>query len=229
MLFGVLYVVFTEFVRFGGGVQHYPACSLIGHRPSTPSSRRPPAQPSTRSSTRENLVRKIHFPRLVIPLSVVLTSYLNFVLNFVAVSSSSLIARASSCGWSWLEIVPLVLLLGVFRHRHRDAAVARCSSATATSRRSGMWRCPLALLRDAGALSARDDPERAVQQLVMCNPLAAMLQQARHALIDPSAPSAAEAIGGTGAPAHPARRSSPARRAGILVFNRAAPRIAEDL
>ena len=40
----------------------------------------------------------------------------------------------------------------------------------------------------------------------MLNPFAAILQQSRHALIDPSHPSAAEAIGGDARAARPARR-----------------------
>ena len=57
---------------------------------------------------RENLVRKIHFPRLVIPLSVVLTTFLNFVLNFVVVCVFVL-ASGIAPRWSWLEIIPLVV------------------------------------------------------------------------------------------------------------------------
>src|SRR5215213_11818917 len=83
LLFGVLYVVFTEFVRLGGGVPHYPAVLLMGivihqfYAEATSGS-------VGSVLARENLVRKIHFPRLVIPLAVVLTNYLNFVLKFLA-------------------------------------------------------------------------------------------------------------------------------------------------
>ena len=34
------------------------------------------------------------------------------------------------------------------------------------------------------------------RELIMCNPLAVVVQQMRHAVFDPSAPSAVEAIGG---------------------------------
>ena len=39
-------------------------------------------------------------------------------------------------------------------------------------------------------------PDESLRRLIMCNPLAVIVQQARHAIIDPTAPSAAEAIGG---------------------------------
>src|SRR3712207_4750597 len=112
LLFGVLYVVFTEFVRLGGGVKHYPAVLLMGiviHQFYAEAT----AGSVSSVVSRENLVRKIQFPRLVIPLAVVLTTYLNFVLNFLAVFVFLLI-QGVEIRLSWLEIVPLILLLGIF-------------------------------------------------------------------------------------------------------------------
>ena len=62
---------------------------------------------------RENLLRKVRFPRLVIPLAVALHSLFNLGLNlivvFVFVLASGIEPRVS-----WLELVPLVALLVVF-------------------------------------------------------------------------------------------------------------------
>ncbi len=64
----------------------------------------------------------------------------------------------------------------------------------------------------------------------MCNPLATILVQSRHWLIDPNAPSAPQAIGGWGDDADPDRRSrSRSACSGLYLFNREAPRIAEDV
>ena len=63
----------------------------------------------------------------------------------------------------------------------------------------------------------------------MCNPIAALLQQTRHWLIDPSAPSAAEAIGGTRRLLIPIGIARGRVRAGLWFFDREAPRIAEEL
>ena len=63
----------------------------------------------------------------------------------------------------------------------------------------------------------------------MMNPLAAILQQARHAVIDPGAPTAAEAIGGTLHLLVPLAVLVAAFVLGFRVFDRAAPRIAEEL
>ena len=93
-----------------------------------------------RSSTRENLLRKMRFPRMVIPLSVALTALFN--LGHDAGRGVHLRARQrrSSRAWSWLELIPLIAAAGVLRHRRGDAALARSTSATATCSRSGRSR-----------------------------------------------------------------------------------------
>jgi ABC-2 type transport system permease protein len=63
----------------------------------------------------------------------------------------------------------------------------------------------------------------------MCNPLAVIVQQARHALIDPSAASAAEAIGGAPRLLIPLGIVAGVCALGYWIFDRSAPRIAEDL
>ena len=63
----------------------------------------------------------------------------------------------------------------------------------------------------------------------MLNPLAAILQQFRHAVIDPSAPSAAAAAGGWERLLVPAGLVVAALVVGLWFFNREAPRIAEEL
>ena len=80
---------------------------------------------------RENLVRKIHFPRIVIPLAVVLTACLNFCLNFVAVLvffahpgvELRVVAGSSSCRSSRCSCalcIGLAMLLSALYVRYRD-------------------------------------------------------------------------------------------------------------
>ncbi len=66
-------------------------------------------------------------------------------------------------------------------------------------------------------------------QLLMVNPLAAIVQQARHAIVGPDQPSAAEAIGGGPRLLVPLAIIATTFALGIWLFNRMAPRIAEDL
>src|SRR2546422_3688237 len=62
---------------------------------------------------RENLVRKIQFPRLAIPLSVVLLALFNLGLNLIVVMIFALIVGVHPM-LSWLELPLIVVMLVVF-------------------------------------------------------------------------------------------------------------------
>jgi ABC-2 type transport system permease protein len=72
-------------------------------------------------------------------------------------------------------------------------------------------------------------PDETARKAIMLNPLAALIEQVRHWLIDPSAPSAADAIGGAERLIAPAGIAVAACLLGVWYFNREAPRIAEGL
>jgi ABC-2 type transport system permease protein len=225
-LFGVLYVVFTEFVKIGGGAPHYEVVLLAGIMIYTFFAEAT-GQSVTAVVDKENLVRKIHFPRLVIPLSIVTTAYFNFILNFVAVFVF-VIASGVALSWSWLQIVPLLLFLGLF-----CLGLATLLSAWYVRYRDvrPIWDVVLPMMFYGSPVLYPLEviPSRTVEQLLMCNPLAAVLQQTRHALIDPTAMSAGEAIGGTELLLIPIGITVGIFALGFWVFNREAPRIAEEL
>ena len=85
MLFGVLLFVFTKVFKIGSDqAEHYPVLLLLGIVTFTF------FQEATVNAVgsviaQEGVVRKTQFPRLVIPLSTVVTSGLNFCLNLVVV------------------------------------------------------------------------------------------------------------------------------------------------
>ena len=83
----------------------------------------------------EALVRKIQFPRMVIPLSVVLLAMFNLALNLVVVLIFGLIQGVRPM-LSWLEFPLIVGMLAVLT---RDARCCwrRCSSTSGTCSRSG--------------------------------------------------------------------------------------------
>ncbi|MFX6027906.1 hypothetical protein ABTE84_21395, partial [Acinetobacter baumannii] len=56
---------------------------------------------------REALLRKVRFPRMVIPLSVSLTSLFNLGMNFIAVLVFTL-ANGVTPRIEWLELIPIV-------------------------------------------------------------------------------------------------------------------------
>src|SRR3954452_5757776 len=111
LLFGVLYVVFTEFVRLGSGVRFYPVVLLMNIVLFTF------FLEGTGGSVgsvvdREALVRKIQFPRMAIPVSVVLTASFNLGLNLIVVLLFALASGVEPRA-SWVEAVPLLGLLAV--------------------------------------------------------------------------------------------------------------------
>src|ERR687885_45520 len=100
MLFGVLLAVFTQVFRLGSDVPHYPVLLLLNivlfgfFQEAT-------AAAVTSLVSQEAVVRKTQFPRLVIPLAVVLTSLFNLALNLVVVLAFVL-GWGIEPRWSWL-------------------------------------------------------------------------------------------------------------------------------
>jgi ABC-2 type transport system permease protein len=226
MLFGVLYVVFTQVVRLGNDVAFYPAVLLTGIVLYTFF-----AEATGGAVTcvldRENLVRKIQFPRLVVPLAVILTAYFNLGLNLVAVLVF-IVASGVDARLTWLELPLLVLILGVL-----CTGVAMLLSALYVRFRDvkPIWDVLLqvAFYSSPVLYAIENVPSEKLQHALMLNPLAAIIQQARHAVIDPGAPSAAAAAGGWEVLLIPAALVVGLFALGFWVFNHEAPRIAEEL
>jgi ABC-2 type transport system permease protein len=225
LLFGVLYFVFTEVVRFGEGVENYPVYLLAAIVLFTFF-----GETTTRGVTslveRENLLRKIRFPRLVIPLSVALHSLFNLGLNLIVVFAFVL-ASGIEPRVSWLELIPLVTLLVVFA-----TSVTMLLSALYVRYRDmqPIWEVVLQILFYASpVIYVTEALPDSIETEAMANPITAILTQMRHALIDPDAPTAAEAIGGDTRLLIPLGVVVLAFALGTWVFMREAPRIAENL
>ena len=225
LLFGVLYVVFTEIIRFGAGVPHYPVYLLASLVIFTFFS-----ETTSRGLTslvdRENLLRKIRFPRLVIPLSVSLHALFNLTLNlivvFVFVLGSGIDPRLE-----WLELPVLLLFLVVF-----STGVTMLLSALFVRFRDiePIWEVVLQLLfYGSPVLYVITTVPESVRELAAMNPIAVVLTQMRHAIIDPSAPTAAAAVGGAEWLLVPLAIVAAVFAIGAWTFARETPRIAENL
>lgn len=227
MLFGVLYAVFTQFVVVSNQ-RLYPVSLLLGIVLYTFFAE---ATAGAVSSVldREGLVRKIQFPRLAIPFSVVLTASFNLVLNLLVVFIFG-VALGISIRWSWLELVPLVVVLGMFA-----TGIAAMLSTLFVRFRDirPIWEVLLQVLFYGSLIIV---PFETVQgrypslaHVLMLNPLAVIVQQARHAVVDGSLPTAAAAIGHASLLLAPGAIVVLLLVAGVYLFARQAPRIAEDL
>jgi ABC-2 type transport system permease protein len=222
--FGVIYVVFTTFAKFGNDVKHYGVYILLGlvlfnfFAEVT--------QSSLRSLlTRENLLRKMSFPRIVIPLSVTVTGLLNLASTMIAVFIFTVIAGVTPT-WSWLQLVPLIglltlftlgtgMILSVLFIRFRDI--------------QPIWEVFAQVLFYISPIFyvATKVPE-SYQSFYLYNPLSAVLTQIRHAMVDPTAPSLVQ-ITGTSEALVPLAIALGTAVLGVVLFFRDAPDIAEKL
>jgi ABC-2 type transport system permease protein len=228
ILFAVLLFVFTKIFRVGHKLPYYPVLLLLGivlytfFQEATSSA-------VTSVVAQEGVVRKTQFPRLVIPTSVVLTASFNLALNLVVVFAF-ILAWGVDPTWTWLLFpIPLVLLFAI------SAGVAMMLSALYVRFRDVaiIWAVLAQTLFYATPilypLGKHGLENPSIERLLMINPLAVIFEQVRVWVIEPSAPTAAEAAGGP----------LPLIAAGIVfagvcalgawTFARMAPGIAEEL
>jgi ABC-2 type transport system permease protein len=179
---------------------------------------------------RENLLRKIHFPRLVIPASIVLLSCFNLVLNLVVV----LIFALGSGVVPMLSWVELPLIIGGLVLL--SAGVAMLLSALFVYFRDiqPIWEVISQILFYASPViisidTVREKVSTTVLHLYMLNPLAVIFQQFRHAVVTHNAISAGQALGSWTALLEPLGIVLGIFVVGFAVFDRSAAKIAENL
>ena len=225
MLFGVLLAVFTQVFRLGSLVPHYEVLLLFnivlfGF-----------FQEATLTAVhsivnQEGVVRKTQFPRLVIPLAVVLTSAFNLGLNLIVVFLF-ILAFGVDPTWTWL-LFPVVLALlftlttavslivSSLYPRFRDMSIIWTVLATVLFYGSPLLY-PIEVVPDT------------LRDFLLINPLTPLFELARVWVIDPGAPGPVEAAGGIDGLVAPIAIYVAVCVLAVWVFNREAPRIAEQL
>jgi ABC-2 type transport system permease protein len=229
LLFGVLYTVFAKVLKIGGGERFQPVALLAGVVMFTFV-----AEATTGAVraivSREPLVRKIEFPRVAVPLATVLTALFNYVLNIIPVFVFLIVSGGKPL-WSWFELPVIILVLTLWL-----VGLALFLSAMFVRYRDiePIWSVIIQMLFYAtpifytvATVSKQAGP--AWGHALMLNPFGALLQQFRHAIIDPSHVSAAAAIGSTARLAAPLLVVLLTVGIGWLVFSRMAPKVAEEL
>ncbi|MDQ2632092.1 MAG: ABC transporter permease [Actinomycetota bacterium] len=228
MLFAVLLFVFTQVFRIGAQLDNYPVLLLLGIVLFT-FFQEATTNAVTSVAAQEGVVRKTQFPRLVIPLSTVLTAAFNFGLNLVVVFVF-ILAWGVDPTWTWL-LFPVAMfflfvlttavsmLLSVLYVRFRDVAIIWTVLAQ-------MLFYATPILYPLGKYGLENE---SIEQGLMISPLAVIFEQVRVWVLEPDAPTAAEAAGG-------AVHLLPALAIfvaicvlSVWIFSREAPRIAEEL
>jgi ABC-2 type transport system permease protein len=228
LFFGVLYVFFTQIVNLGKE-PHYGVYLLTGivfwnyFSEAT-------GNCVNCLIVREALLRKIRFPRMVVPVSVSLTATFNLGMNFIAVIVFALLSGLTPT-IKWLELIPIALLfimlatgigmlLSALYVRFRDV-----QPIWEVTVQAWFYGTPIMYTAAAYEKFAHN-----FERLAMLNPPAALLTQAGHAVIGgPHFPSAATAAGGYGVVVAAIAIIPVVFAVGWWYFTREAPRVAEHL
>jgi ABC-2 type transport system permease protein len=235
LLFGVLYVFFVVVFHVDkakGAAGHLYGPQLLGSIVLFGLFGEATANAVRSVVDRENLVRKIQFPRLAIPISVVLLALFNLALNLVVVMIFALAGGVRPM-ISWLELPLILLMLTVL-----TTGVAMLLSALFVRFRdiSPIWEVfsqvlfySSPVIIPAEAVRERLGGSSFLYHVYTLNPLVAIFQQFRHAMINRATLSAGQIMGSWTALLVPTALVAAIFVIGFWVFNREAPHIAEDL
>lgn len=199
MLFAVMYLVFVRFLRFGGDIPHFAVALLLGiimwnfFNETTTGG-------MMSVVGHGDLLRKIHFQKHIVVIANSVSALINFGFNFIVVIVFTLVNGVMPT-WSWLLIIPLLLetyllglgiafFLGAVYVNLRDLnpiwevvmqagfyATPIIYPITMISSRAGEW----------GPIIAKLD--------LLLNPMAQIVQDARHVMISPANTTIWEMVG----------------------------------
>jgi ABC-2 type transport system permease protein len=194
LFFGVIFLVLRGLLRFGRGIEDYGLILVLGlimfmfFLESTNGGVRSVA-------SKEGIVRKMEFPRIVIPLSTTLSSAMTLVLNLASVFPLLLLFDLQP-HWTWL-LFPLLLvalvvfttavtmILSVLFVRSEDTA-----QVWGLIGRMLLYATPILFPIETFASFSK-----AVTAVVASSPLALIITQARVWFIDPNAPTGVSEVG----------------------------------
>ncbi|MDO4967844.1 MAG: ABC transporter permease [Candidatus Saccharibacteria bacterium] len=182
LLFGILYLVFAKFLRFGSDIPHYPVYLLVGtvlwnfFIECT-------NQGIQSLLIRSDLMRKIAFPKWIIVLSATTTALINLGINLIVVVIFALFSGVS-LSLTWLLVpflilelyllsIGLALLLGSINVKFRDIqSIWEVFSSALFYAVPIIY--PLSMVTVYNAFYAK---------IIMLNPIAQVIQDIRFCLI----------------------------------------------
>ncbi len=229
ILFAVLVEVFTHIINLGKEVPHYPVFLLFNmvlfgffQEGSTLA--------VASIVSQEGIVRKTQFPRLAIPMAVVMTAFFNLLLNLIIVFVFVL-AFGITPTWTWL-LLPVILALmflvtlavamivSSLYPRFRDIGIIWSVFTTAL-----FYATPVLF-----PLQVAVQRSHTLGQLISLNPFTPILELGQVWIINPHAPYPGTVAGGGSNHLLFAIAIIVALCVfAVWVFRREAPRIAEEL
>ncbi len=226
LMFIILYVVFTKFLRVGNNVPHYPIYLLLGivlwqfFADMT-------SQSLASVVARGDLIRKIRIPRWMIVLSSSVSALINLGLNLVVVAIFMIINKST------VSLDGLFLFLALTEIYIFAAGLSLFLAAAFVKYRdmSFIWEVvlqagfyltpilyPLSLITNT-----------TLQKLLLLNPVAQAVQDARNVLVTKDTLTIAEAYGSSMARLIPLGISLVVLVIGILYFKKESDYFAENL
>ncbi|MDR2873155.1 MAG: ABC transporter permease [Methanobrevibacter sp.] len=194
MLFSVMFVVFIKFLKFGKDVPHFATALLLGmviwgFFAETTSTG------LTSIVMRGDLLRKISFPKEIIVLSVTLNAFINFLINLVVVLFFALITHVDVSKHVFLAplyIFPLFafslgvsFILSTIFVYFRDIA-----PIWEVIMQAGLYGTPiiypLSQITGTDIFSSLHISGNEIATVIFMNPLATIIQDLRHILINPA-------------------------------------------
>lgn len=177
-------------------------------------------------SSSEALVRKMQFPRILIPLSTSMTASITLLLN-LCVGVLLLLAFGLTPTWGWLFLLVAAFALIIF-----STSIALILSV-AYVRVPDIGQVWMIISRVAFYVSPILYPieilKEPFRQIVMLNPLTPIFVEVRHFVIDPSAPQYVELAGGWGKALIPFAIAATCCVFSVWYFKREAPGVAEAI
>ena len=270
LFFGVLYFVFTYIFHVGSNVPFYSVQLLLAIILWTFFLQATTGAVQSMLS-REALLRKMRFPRLVVPLAITLTALFQLVTNLVPIVVLAL-ASGVTPTLAWLELIPVILLLAtlasgigmllsvlyvrardvqpiwdvisqllfyaspiiypVFNYNHSVTSYAKKGCVFVSTR--DLYLKNGKICKASSAPVGNNLHLHFIGHFLMTNPIAALIAQARHALVggphtQGANPSAAFALGGWEYALIPLGIILVVFALGLVVFHHEAPRISENL
>ncbi len=223
--FGVIFLVLREILRFGADIPDYGLILILSlilftyFQDATSRSVRAAA-------SREAVIRSTEFPRVIIPLSVSLTAAFTLILNLLSVLPLAIAyGLRPHLGWLWFGFAILALIV---------LTTAVCLLLSALFVRSAdiaqAWGLiSRTLFYASPVLFPIDAVPGSYQEVVAATPLAPILEQARVWVIDPSAPNGVDEVGLLFGAIVPLIGFVVLCVAGVRLFAKEAPRVAERL